>query len=54
MADVALNTGLLSDTRPTRAAAVHSEGSFTRGLLFGIVLSLPAWTAIAVLVLLLI
>jgi len=54
MADVALDTGLLSGTRPARAAAVRGEGSFTRGLLFGIVLSLPAWAAITGLVLLLI
>jgi hypothetical protein len=47
MAEVVLETGLLSDTRPAKPIVVTPEGSFARGLVMGILLSVPAWAAIA-------
>jgi len=50
MADVVLDTGLLSDIRSAKPVVVTPEGSFARGLVMGVLLSVPAWAAIAALV----
>ena len=53
MADVALKTGLLSETSSAKPAVADTEGSFARGLVMEILLAVPAWAAIAALVFLL-
>jgi hypothetical protein len=53
MAEVALRTGILSEAGRVKPAVVNHQRAFARGLILAILLSIPAWAAIAALVILL-
>ncbi len=54
MADVALNTVVLPEADHVRPVVIRHERAFARGLVVAVLLSIPAWAAIAALVYLLV